>query len=461
MAKTKNFVDYYSLLGISPDADLEEINIAYQIQRRNCFEENTPTSTKRLTFLDDAIELLSDEESRADYDAGYEDDLIDAKEALKPNFVDYSKFRKSVYENWQDLYNLSQPIGSIVGDLINSVTVLPEKDLQVPVLTAFAICPTALVDCLPLLFFNGVSGSGKSQLIGLMRQLWNSHATLNAGTTATALRNEITSLKYKFPGYENSEHIIHGLVFDDVNALTFKNQLLFLIMKGRISRSTDTIKIADSKNPGENFSFRVFGACAISSVAPIASFQEFQELDRRLLTIHTLKDETVSVVNTEQINWDGLYKFACDFWQADRCSEFVNNLRSFNQRIKREEGRRLKASQATISLSLLATGLTAEIWQSEDEAIEAVAAYWQYDKSKKESKRFSTLKEIDGYIKLRQKEWKKSASEFEFSNRELLTYINKRSREGCLDVSMKPAQIAAHVRDKGFVLVDGYWVPMT
>ncbi len=65
--------DYYAIIGVNPDADLEAIKAAYAalIQRYHFEEEDSDIIVERMKFLDEAYLCLSDPVSRASYDKVY------------------------------------------------------------------------------------------------------------------------------------------------------------------------------------------------------------------------------------------------------------------------------------------------------------------------------------------------------------------------------------------------------
>lgn len=66
------FPNYYSILGVSPDADIEEIRHAYrQLARRYHPDLNprSPTAELRMRTINKAYEVLSEPHKRAQYDA--------------------------------------------------------------------------------------------------------------------------------------------------------------------------------------------------------------------------------------------------------------------------------------------------------------------------------------------------------------------------------------------------------
>jgi curved DNA-binding protein CbpA len=68
----KPFVDYYELLQISPNAELETIKRVYRLLAARYHPDNPETADyERFVLLNDANRILSDPETRAAYDLTY------------------------------------------------------------------------------------------------------------------------------------------------------------------------------------------------------------------------------------------------------------------------------------------------------------------------------------------------------------------------------------------------------
>src|SRR6202030_4023260 len=72
-----DFVDYYELLQISPNAELETINRVYKMLATRYHPDNTETGDlSRFLLLNQAYETLSDHQLRSSYNALYEEHKV-------------------------------------------------------------------------------------------------------------------------------------------------------------------------------------------------------------------------------------------------------------------------------------------------------------------------------------------------------------------------------------------------
>ena len=73
------FIDYYELLQISPNAELETINRVFKMLATRYHPDNPETGdVDRFLVLNQAFEVLTDPKRRSDYDTHY------AEHRLKP-----------------------------------------------------------------------------------------------------------------------------------------------------------------------------------------------------------------------------------------------------------------------------------------------------------------------------------------------------------------------------------------
>src|SRR6516164_697655 len=67
-----SFVDYYELMQISPNAEAETIQRVYRMLAGRYHPDNTNTGDmERFLRLNEAYQVLSDPQARAEYDADY------------------------------------------------------------------------------------------------------------------------------------------------------------------------------------------------------------------------------------------------------------------------------------------------------------------------------------------------------------------------------------------------------
>lgn len=450
------FVDYYQLLGLTSKATSEEIQGSYRILKKDYSEDKSPTGRIRLQHLEDAIDILSFSESRLKYDLDYEKNVNKSREADKPKHKDYSKFRQKNLDNWRDIFAGHINPGKLLEDVISRLVLLPDAEVQVPVLAAYLAIPTCLTSTIPILFCQGVSGSGKTQILELAKITWNLSLILTANTTGVALRNDIKELKYWDPENSAHEKLIHGIVFDDLSAGQFiLNPYLYSLLKAGYKRGADTIKIADKD--GKNFTFRVFGGRAFSSITPFDSLPEYSELHRRLLTIKTALDKRAIVLNPEWIDWRGFHQNLFDFWDDESNTELFCETYISIEKLIAKGKLPLHSHHASISGAILAAGIVSGVWASQEDAIEGMKSYWSLISEKRTYMQSSTLREIKEYVDNQKDKAMLNGRKLLFTGKALNDHLERLRKEGHLDTIISVPQLAEIMRGMGFRLIQGIW----
>jgi len=98
----KSFRDHYENLQVSPNADLETIERVFRLLAKRCHPDNLQTGdAEKFSILHESYRVLSDPESRAAYDAKYENERAAqwniAEEASKSDgFGDDDRIRQGV-----------------------------------------------------------------------------------------------------------------------------------------------------------------------------------------------------------------------------------------------------------------------------------------------------------------------------------------------------------------------------
>lgn len=84
-----NFVDYYELMQISPNAELETIHRIYKMLATRYHPDNAETGDMgRFLLLNEAYETLADADRRAAYDAYYEQNIVRPMEIFETKEFD-------------------------------------------------------------------------------------------------------------------------------------------------------------------------------------------------------------------------------------------------------------------------------------------------------------------------------------------------------------------------------------
>ena len=319
---------------------------------------------------------------------------------------DYSALFESengINGTWREVYsdNLSLPENLL--SILRQTIFLP-YDFH-DIIAAYFMLPSALCKVIPYLFLNGQSGSGKSTVSKLASYLHNSPINSSSDTFA-AIRNSLAERK-KAWAYRQSA--IAGevgstvsvekntcMIWDDISASTFTNSReLYNMFKFGYDKSTDKI-IVSSKETGVNIEFRCFCPKIFSSITPLHLDDRFKELKRRLITIpcsrvEELTDERKSelgitdnnwqnkLLDPHRLDWRGFSKLFDDFWDVEIARNFIMTRSILSVSIQG-----LSSQQRTISLDLIACGITSGIWADEDEAVNRMKDYWSWFKKETE-----------------------------------------------------------------------------
>lgn len=84
-----NFVDYYELMQISPNAEVETIHRIYKMLATRYHPDNAETGDmSRFLLLNEAYETLSDADRRATYDSYYEQNIVRPMEIFETKDFD-------------------------------------------------------------------------------------------------------------------------------------------------------------------------------------------------------------------------------------------------------------------------------------------------------------------------------------------------------------------------------------
>ena len=302
---------------------------------------------------------------------------------------DYSKLlqNQAYCPTWSECYDSSLTYPQNVLALFKQSVILPYNHYNV--IAAYSLIPSALANRVPYLFFFGVSGSGKSTLGKLIAYIHGITIT-SSETTYAAIRNSLRQRKHKyiliegedpkFPSYPKLIEANTFMVWEDINTQTFlKRPEIYNLFKFGYDKSCDTIQISSEKI-GKNETFRCFCPKVFSSIHPIHSHQKFKELRRRLIVIPTKKLETIEqdLLDIDQINWRGFSKQFDEFWDYD-CAEIYLSIRT--TLTKHLKG--LTSTEKTISLDLIATGITTGIWADEIIAVKELRDCFDWLKEEK------------------------------------------------------------------------------
>lgn len=301
---------------------------------------------------------------------------------------------------WKELYNFNGSLTDNFIHLLKQTVILPYDHYKL--ITAYAFIPSVLAKVVPYLFLFGRSGSGKSTVGKLISYLHGVTITSSSDTFA-AIRNALeqrrkTTVMVQVHDKDGNicflpKNVLANtfMVWDDVDPKVFTAKGdIYRLFKFGYDKSCDTIQIASGEVSGTNNVFRCFCPKVFSSVTPLHLHEDFVELRRRLLIIPTKVLEDISdtrklelgiigdlweqqIINLDDYQWTGFSELFNQFWDLERAKRYLDTRKHLSKCL-----RGISSRERAISLDLLATGISADIWLNQNEAIEEVKNYWQW-----------------------------------------------------------------------------------
>ena len=299
---------------------------------------------------------------------------------------DYSLFRETGLSSLnEDIWTPNLSIGENVINLINNSVILPKKNLQVPIAASYFLIPSAICNVLPVLFFCGDKGSGKSLLSTIGAGFHNTEINSSV-TTFAALRNYLNSQRWELIDAETGEtqenHCM--LVFDNVTESTFSNDYIYLLFLNGYNRKTDRISISSGK-AGENITFHVFSPKIVSSIHALYLRNKFTELERRVITIWTKPYEQFSIEEKKELGDESLLdkldlnfidltvlnRYFDEFWDTEVNLIRFSLIKKQLIRLGKKRGvlnENFTSARWTISLDLMTTGVVTSVFDCPETA---------------------------------------------------------------------------------------------
>lgn len=293
---------------------------------------------------------------------------------MQPDYSSLFEGNSDFYPSWETHYNFDLSYPENILNLTKKSTILPFDFYRI--VASYALMPSGLTTRVPCLFFYGISGSGKSTLSKLIAKI-HGVIPLGSNTTYAAIRNILNSNRKVYvstphptdPSKPPIGRFIDAntiLVWEDIDDSTFKrNPNVYVLFKVGYDKATDTVVIS-GKEIGTVEKFRCFSHKVFSSIHPIHTMDEYKELRRRLIVIPTKKLDDcneIELLNIDHTNWDGFSDKFNKFWDLEQAKIFLI-IRNSLSKLKG-----LTWGQKTISLDLIATGVSTGIWADEIEAV--------------------------------------------------------------------------------------------
>jgi hypothetical protein len=295
--------------------------------------------------------------------------------------IDYSSLKIQNLPSWQIIYNDKISFVENIYRWSHESCYLSNEFLHKLILI-YSLVPSALCDCLPILFLYGNKGTGKSTTLELISYLWDIPINSSADSFS-AIRNDLNKRRWKKIKSEHDpdEHINIELnsmmLWDDIDPAIFESQPnIFRMLKCGYKKATDTISIAGPK--GKNITFNCFSPKIFSTIKPIWGNYKYTEIERRSLVIKFKKAPSpkyVPSLNLAAYNWSGLSQLTHSLWDKRRALRWLGHKSLLINSLPNN-------SRTEITVDLMATALALDIFNSIDSCLEYFTNYWQwYDDS--------------------------------------------------------------------------------
>ncbi|MEL7038909.1 MAG: hypothetical protein AAFO04_25370 [Cyanobacteria bacterium J06592_8] len=239
---------------------------------------------------------------------------------MADKFIDFSKEREKNLTPFNEVIDVSSL--SFFYDKIYTVFTacvsLPHSEIQIPLILAYICTPSAMSNRLPICFFQGKSGSGKSKAGMFANNLYGVDILQESATTAS-IRNELNNRKFILHPEDGATQLEQNtiLVWDDLRPVRISPtspDSIFGMLKSGCSRQTSQSKIA--LPGGKTQEFCTFGLKVISSISPIWAYPGCEELIRRSMPFRFEKvvSSDVEFIDIETIEIFELSLQLKNFW---------------------------------------------------------------------------------------------------------------------------------------------------
>lgn len=341
--------------------------------------------------------------------------VVNETEAERQPYLNPKDFYANELESWECLWNENLTLYENAYSILSQSVFLPNKTLILPLATIYILMPCKWSKVAPIMFNWGDKGSGKSTIATLANYIHGFKQTFSPTDTFASVRNALDAMRWVNNEEKDLEKEGALLAWDNIHINTLeRDPKLYQLLLFGYNRSTDRIRIASTQ--GKNIDYHVYCPKIISSIEPIHLVPEFNELQRRLIVIphkpfekfnsEEMQDyEGIDIksdrLELDSISWDGIEKEFLTFWNTP---EYCQNYVAWRGMLTRKGKKPFKLPPTisgenwTISIDLIATGLTLKVWNSPQNAIDYLGDYWEYINLKIFSESSATLGHLRNFI---------------------------------------------------------------
>jgi hypothetical protein len=316
--------------------------------------------------------------------------------------IDWNEFDQLSTVSYRDYWDKELNYPQNLMRLMRRCVALPNSDVMIPIAVTYAITHSVACSTVPILFFQGKSGTGKSIASYLMAAFRDEVVNIiGSSSTFASIRNKVQELRWfglceEYPDYSRSNELPYILVYADIKEDNLDDTQMYGMFRNGFTRSEDCLTI--SKGDGKNILFRVFGLKVLSSTSDFFTRAKWSELARRLLVIQTkpideLSDNDLSGFNNGNqldpylINWSGIKHDFRNHWTKERINHLAKLMRRKGDMkidcLKKGMGEH----QFTASFDLMVTAIASNIFPDPDfdnktrpaSVIKLFCDYWEYN----------------------------------------------------------------------------------
>lgn len=339
-------------------------------------------------------------------------ELSQLKDVSTPTVTNYSAYRSELYcTKWDDIWNFDLEYGQNVMELFKRFVLLPDQEIQLPILASICCFNTALNNIsFNLEIYSRKPGSGKSTVAEIISALQGTLKNNDSDTdgmsqagTFAAERNFIQMHRYfrtrsgEIMRCSQTHKLLEKnlfLILDDFPKAHLKVPDYYTLLKAYKRSSAYIRKSERQKNPSTGvsedviISFPIFCVKVLTACYSIFSEQQYSELARRTFFIkcapledfiETLEVEDIpeDLLKPSEVNWRGISDLYYAAWNEEASQRYSEIYRAL------KKPQTLSVAQWEISKGMLASGITLGVFESMRHALASIKNYWDWFYSQK------------------------------------------------------------------------------
>ena len=403
-----------------------------------------------------------------------------------PKYHNPEDYYREELEDWRELWDEGLTPYENICSIINQSVVLPNHKIQLPIAATYLFTSSKWAKILPILFSWGDKGTGKSTFAILAAKLHGHSQLFSAADTFASIRNGLDSQRWLDAEDKSIEKEGAILCWDNIHADTLKRDpKIFQMLLFGYNRSSERILVANID--GTNREYRVFSPKIFSSVHPIHTEPEFEELKRRLLIIRhkqfekfldhekseEFKDFSIATdrLDLDSVNWAGFEDKFFEIWNKEENFAFYAKQRvSLTRRGKKslKIPENISGERWTILIDLICTGLVIGAWPSVQAALNILSEYFAYIDSVSDSFESNLKRLLRDWIseQIGQDLERRAILEaagipvpaLKIAAKPLKNYLDLAFREGALERFPKAEVLTEFMRSLGWRRDKNYWI---